>query len=333
MNTAPPRLHGRLGSLADPNRTRLLLLLGRHELGVNELCAAVQLPQSTVSRQLKVLADEGWVVSRAEGPNRYYRLAPRLDRTSRRLWRVVREDLAEDAEAAQDEARAVQVISQRRARSREFFSTAAGQWDALRTDLLGARAGLTGLLALLSEDLVIGDLGCGTGAMATELSPFVGHVIAVDESKAMLAAAKRRLGDRPNVDLRLGELERLPIEDGALDAALLSLVLPYVLEPWVALREARRVVKPGGRIVVVDMMAHGRSEYREQMGHIWQGFEEDQLRGWLEAAGFAGVRWIQLPPDPLAKGPVLFVASGVRVDVGSGAGGMVVGDGHTNGGT
>jgi SAM-dependent methyltransferase len=305
-------IHGRLGSLADATRTRLLLLLDRHELSVGELCGAVQLPQSTVSRHLKVLVDEGWLVSRAEGPSRYYRLSQRLDGSSRRLWQVVREDVAGRPEAAQDEARARQLREQRRRRSQEFFSTAAGQWDALRTELFGPGAGLGGLLALLSDDLVVGDLGCGTGAVAAEVAPFAGRIVAVDESKAMLSAARRRLSEHRNVDLRQGALEALPLENGELHAAVLSLVLHYVPDPPAALAEIRRVLRPAGRLVLVDMVAHGRTEYRDRMGHVWQGFEESQLRGWLEGAGYRDVRWRALVPDAQAKGPLLFAASAVR---------------------
>lgn len=304
-------IHARIGSLADPTRTRLLLLLSGHELSVNELCAAVQLPQSTVSRHLKLLSDEEWLVTRSEGPSRYYRLAGRLGPTSKRLWQVVREQLASQPEAAQDEARAVQVLSERRTRSQEFFSSAAGQWDALRADLFGGRAGLAGLLMLLSDDIVIGDLGCGTGAVTAELAPYVGRVVAVDESKAMLAAARRRLHERDNVELRSGALEALPIEDGELDAAVMSLVLHYVPEPVAALSEARRAIRAGGQLVLVDMMAHGRAEYREEMGHVWQGFTEEQTRAWLAECGFTRVRWRGLAAEAGAKGPVLFAASGV----------------------
>lgn len=310
--SAAAALHGRLVSLADATRTRLLLLLGRHELSVTELCAAVQLPQSTVSRHLKVLVDEGWLATRAEGPSRYYRLSTRLDSAARRLWHVVRDELSGSADAEQDGTRARQVLDQRRTRSQEFFSTAAGQWDALRTELFGASAGLAGLLALLGDDLVVGDLGCGTGLVAAELAPHVGRVIAVDESKAMLTAARRRLSGCDNVELRAGALEALPLDDATLDAVVLSLVLHYVVEPALVLAEARRVLRPGGRIVVVDMVAHGREEYREQMGHVWQGFTEEQMRTWLEEAGLAAVRWTALAPVPGARGPLLFAASAAR---------------------
>jgi SAM-dependent methyltransferase len=305
-------IHDRLGSLADATRTRLLLLLARHELSVGELCGAVQLPQSTVSRHLKTLGDEGWLSTRSEGPSRFYRMSPRLDGTSRRLWAVVRDEVAGGAESAQDEARAQQALQARRARSQEFFSTAAGQWDAVRAELFGARGGLAGLLAFLGDDVVMGDLGCGTGAVTSELAPFVRRVVAVDGSKAMLSAARRRLQPLENVELRHGALESLPVEGDELDAALMSLVLHYVPEPALALAEAHRALRPGGRLVVVDMMEHGRAEYREQYGHVWQGFGEAQVRGWLEEAGFTGVRWHGLAPDPSAKGPVLFAASAMK---------------------
>jgi ubiquinone/menaquinone biosynthesis C-methylase UbiE len=251
-------------------------------------------------------------VTRSEGPSRYYRLAPRLDATARRLWQVVRDDLAARPEAAHDEVRAQGVLEQRRTRSQEFFSSAAGQWDNVRAELFGAHAGLAGLFALLGDDWTVGDLGCGTGLVAAELAPFVGRVIAVDASKAMLSAARRRLGAHANVELRVGALESLPVEAEELDAALMSLVLHYVSEPALVLAEAHRALKPGGRLVVVDMMAHGRAEYRAHMGHVWQGFTESQMRGWLEDAGFEGVRWHALTPDPAAKGPVLFATSARR---------------------
>jgi ubiquinone/menaquinone biosynthesis C-methylase UbiE len=311
INTLPD-IHERLGALADTTRTRLLLLLARHELSVNELCSALQMPQSTVSRHLKVLADDGWLATRAEGPSRFYSMTTQLDGTARRLWQVVREEIGEQPESVQDEARAQEALRQRRTRSQEFFSSAADQWDAMRTGLFGARAGMEGLLALLGEGLVVGDLGCGTGTVTAELARYVGRVVAVDESPSMLKSARARLTGHDNVEVRSGQLEALPVADGELDAAVMSLVLQYVPDPVRALTEARRALREGGRLVVVDLMAHGRAEYRERLGHLWQGFTEAQLRGWLEAAGFAVVRWHPLTPDAEARGPMLFAASARR---------------------
>lgn len=299
----------RLTELADPTRSRLLLVLERHELSVSELCSVLQLPQSTVSRHLKVLGDEGWVASRANGTSRHYRMTRQLDAPERRLWQIVRDQIAAEAGAQQDAERVRRVVAERGARSQEFFSTAAAQWDALRTELFGVRADFVPVLGLLDESWVVGDLGCGTGRLTTVLAPFVARVIGVDSSRAMLAAARRRVADADNVELRHGDLETLPIADGELDVAILSLVLHHVAEPERALVEVRRVLGPEGRLLVVDMMPHDREEYRERMGHVWQGFGAEQLDEWLDAAGFSRCRYRPLPADPEAKGPVLFAAT------------------------
>ena len=124
----------------------------------------------------------------------------------------------------------------------------------------------------------------------------------------MLEAARKRVGDWSNVDLRQGDLESLPIEDGMLDAAMLSLVLHYSPDPAKALTEVARVVKPGGRLLVVDMLPHEREEYQQQMGHVWLGFSEKQMSRFLTSAGFGDMRVRPLPTDPDAKGPALFAA-------------------------
>jgi ArsR family transcriptional regulator len=234
------------------------------------------------------------------------------DGAAQRLWRVVREQAAAIPAAAEDARRLRSVLAQRETRSQRFFSSAAGQWDRLRAELFGPRAELAGLLGLLDPSWSVGDLGCGTGQVSAALAPFVARVVAVDNSPAMLSAARERLGDAPNVELRAGDLEALPAEDGELDAALLVLVLPYVEAPGEVVAEAARVVKPGGRVLVVDMMPHGRDDFRQTLGHQWQGFGEEQVRGWMDAARLEAVRYVPLPPDPIAKGPTLFAASARR---------------------
>ncbi len=298
----------RLASLADPTRGRLLLVLDRHELTVGELCQALQLPQSTVSRHLKQLGGLGWTTSRADGASRLYRMVPRLDASARKLWMVVRDSLAEGDVARRDLQRVGAILEKRKRASREFFASAAGQWDALRDELFGRRADLMALLALLDDDLVVGDLGCGTGLLSAALAPAVGRVIAVDGSRAMLAAARRRVGDAPNLELRQGDLEALPIDDATLDAAVLFLVLHYQDEPVRVLAEARRALKPGGRLLVVDMMPHEQRELAERMGHVWQGIGDEMLGGWMDEAGLGAVRYRAMPVDAAAKGPALFTA-------------------------
>ena len=310
MSNSAPAIFDRMSALADATRSRLLLLLERHELTVGELCQVLQLPQSTVSRHLKLLGDEGWVSARAEGTSRRYRMpADRLDADARQLWQLVRGQVAALAAAEQDTQRLRSVLAQRSTRSREFFSSAAGEWDRLRAELFGRRADLAGLLGLMDEAWTVGDLGCGTGQVTQSLAPFVRRVIAIDSSPAMLDAARARLAGRENVEIREGELESLPIADGELDAAIAFLVLHYVAEPGEALAQAARALRPGGRLLVVDMMPHDREEYRATMGHVWQGFEAARMEGWMAEAGLGGFRYVPLPPDPAAKGPGLFAAS------------------------
>ena len=303
----------RLSALADPTRSRLLLLLDRHELTVGELCTALQLPQSTVSRHLKTLADEEWVTARADGTSRRYTMpGSSLDPGARRLWHLVRDQVGATPSARHDLSRTERVLQERRTTSQSFFSTRAGQWDKLRTELYGSTADLTPLGALLEPTWCVGDLGCGTGQTSAAIAPFVESVIAVDEASAMLAAARKRVTGLGNVELRSGRLEDLPIDDATLDAAVLSLVLHFVVDPVLVLTEAVRVLKPGGRLLVVDMLHHEREDYRAAMGHLWLGFGEDQLTGWLADAGLTDTRIVALPPDPHAKGPSLFTARAVR---------------------
>jgi len=304
---------GWMASLADATRARVLRLVERHELAVAELCGVLQLPQSTVSRHLKVLADEGWLTARSEGTSRLYRLAAeQLDPAARRLWALLREQTSHTAVAEQDDRRLSAVLAQRQSQSQAFFSSAAGQWDRLRQEMFGERFDLLGLAALLDDDWVVGDLGCGTGQIAATLAPFVRQVVAVESSRAMLAAARRRLGELANVDLRRGDLEALPLDDGALDAAVICLVLHHLPDPGAVLREAARALRPGGRLLVIDMARHGREEYRQQMGHVWLGFEPSQLDPWLAEAGFERGRLHPLPPPSGAKGPALFALAARR---------------------
>jgi ArsR family transcriptional regulator len=297
----------RLQTLGDETRARLLLLLEEHEMTVSELCAVVQLPQSTVSRHLKVLVADGWLRSRASGTSRHYRLSE-VDAAAAELWEVVRRTAAASPAAVSDAERARVVLAGRREKSRAFFSGMAGDWDGLREDLFGMGSALSPLLGLLEPDWVVADLGAGTGALTTRVAPFVRQVIAVDGSAAMLEALAARAGDRSNVDVRRGELEALPIEPASVDVAFLVLALHYVVEPWSALAEAHRVLIGGGRLIVVDMREHEREEYRAEMGHVWLGFTASQLEGWARRAGFDGVDVRPLPPSPDAKGPPLFAA-------------------------
>src|SRR5207302_3209646 len=174
--------------------------------------------------------------------NLYMMTGATLDAAARRLWLLVREQVGPTPAAVQDQRRLQAALAERRMKSQEFFSSSAGQWDRLREELFGDRFHLAALAALADSAWVVGDLGCGTGEVSAALAPFVARVVAVDASAAMLQAAKKRLHEFANVDLRRGELEALPIDDGRLDAATLMLVLHHVTEPEKALADVSRAL-------------------------------------------------------------------------------------------
>ena len=236
-----------------------------------------------------------------------------LDPAMLGLWELVRGAMADTPAAVQDAARIDAVLASRRAVTQAFFATASAEWDALRTEMFGARADLTAAFALLSPDLVVGDLGCGTGALSAALAPHVRHVHAVDASPAMLASARTRLAAFPNVQVDEGALEALPLYDGVLDVAVLMLVLHHVSDPVRALREVHRVLRPGGRVLIGDMRPHTHERYREQMGHVWLGFDDHTLQDWLHEAGFVQPRYVPLPVDTDASGPALFSCTAVAM--------------------
>jgi ArsR family transcriptional regulator len=299
-------------SLADPTRLRLLGLLERHELGVAELCDVLQMPQSTVSRHLKVLADQGWLRSRAQRTNNLYRMdLEAAEAGARRLWGLARDQMEGWATAGQDALRLERVLA-RRPPAQDFFSGAAGRWDRLREELYGRSFGQEAFLALLSPEWVVADLACGTGPATAAIAPHVRRVIGVDQSAAMLKAARRRTTGLGNVELRRGSLEALPVDSGSCDGALLLLALTYVEDPALAVGEAARILRPGGRLALVDLLRHDREEFRRDMGQLRLGFETGEMKRLLEGAGLRGVSVRTLPPDAEAKGPALMLAVGTK---------------------
>lgn len=310
----PKALLSSMESLADPTRLRLLRLLERHELGVAALCDILQLPQSTVSRHLKVLGDLGFVSSRASGTNRLYR-GERLDKDSpsRRLWLLARDQTDDWATARQDALRLERLLNLKRPAAQAFFAGAAGQWDRLREEAYGRSLNQRALLALLPSPWTVADLGCGTGALTQALAPNVHRVIGIDQSAAMLKAARARTAEHHNVELRRGRLEALPVDDATCDAALLVLALSYVQEPARVLAEMARILRPGGRAVVVDLLRHDREDFQRAMGQETSGFEPDDLGEMMREVGLNSPSCRPLSPEPGAKGPALILATGERV--------------------
>ncbi|MBX3359028.1 MAG: ArsR family transcriptional regulator [Phycisphaeraceae bacterium] len=302
----------RLAALGEMIRLRLLRLLEEEELSVGELARVVQLPQSTVSRHLKVLADGEWLFKRSEGTATLYRLVlDDMDANARALWLAVRAQMSPDhsPELAEDTRRLESVLAERRTDSQSFFGRVVGEWDDLRNDLFGDRATFQAMLSLLPRDWTVADLGCGTGNAAELLAANVARVIAVDQSAPMIKAAKKRLAGCDNVDFRRGDLDALPLSAGEVDAAVCVLVLHHVADPSAACAEIHRTVRPGGVVLIVDMVEHERASYRHTMGHRWLGFSRSAIERLLTQAGFRNPKYQELRSHPEAKGPGLFACT------------------------
>lgn len=310
--TSRTSLVERLSALGEPVRLRLLRLLEREELSVGELARVVQLPQSTVSRHLKVLGEGGWIIARSEGTSTLLRLIrDDLDPAHRALWQTVREQMS-GPELEEDARRLAGVLSERMGDTQAFFGRVAGEWDGVRRELFGERATVQALLALLPEAWTVADIGCGTGNAAEVLAPLVQKVVAIDQSDAMLGAARKRLKCVQNVEFVRAGVESLPLQNASVDAAVCVLVLHHIEDPLAACREMARILRPGGVCLIVDMVEHDRVQYRHTMGHRWLGFGVPELVRMLSDAGLEGVRVSLLPAAAEAKGPGLFACAARR---------------------
>lgn len=304
----------RMSQLGDPVRVRALRLLDPEELAVGELARVLQIPQSSASRHLKVLAEGGWLVKRPVGPATYYRVVlDDLPPDARAIWLAVRAHAGDDAEARQDDARLKTILAERMTDPTSFFGRHAGQWDDVRAELFGLRFTDQALLGLLDPAWVVADLGCGTGNAAELLAPWVREVVAVDASPEMLDAAGRRLAGVSNVRFIQGDLTDPAVPAGSVDAAVCLLVLHHLEHPDRVVAQMARMLRRsnhGGIALIVDLTPHDRADYRREMGHRHQGFDHDAIETMFLEAGFTGVRVRTLPPDIHASGPALFVATG-----------------------
>ena len=281
-----------LKALADPTRLRLVRVLSQVELSVNEIVRLLDMGQSRVSRHLAILAQGGLLESRREGLWVYYRATPEsparplLDALEALEWA----DPGARETAKADLKRAKAALVERGSRTRQFFDARAGEWDRLSLELLGG-FDLAAFLAMIVDDLAVNpgvavDIGCGTGALLGLLADRSRRAIGVDSSPRMLDRAGRRFGARSAVELRLGEAEHLPLRDGEVDLALMSLALHHLAEPRAGLAEVARVCGRDGVFVLVELGPHDHEELREAQGDRWLGFEPRALGVMAGAAGF-----------------------------------------------
>lgn len=203
---------------------------------------------------------------------------------SEQLHVMVKHQLLSDEQLGTDECRLNQALQDRQNLKVDFFGSAAPQWDTIRSQWFGDTFHLEAMLALLNPEWTIGDLGAGTGATFSLVAPHVKKVIAIEPSAPMLKAARNRIrmAHLENVELLAGRMEHLPIEDQMLDAALIVLVLHHVADIESAATQVQRVLKPGGVVLIVDLLPHSVEMFRDKMGHRWMGFAPDRLAGQLQ---------------------------------------------------
>lgn len=317
MNHSPGREHilitDILSVLSELSRLRLLRLLEQEELAVGEMAAIVQMPQSTVSRHLKVLLESGWIQRRSERTTaRYHMTLASLPDSWQELWLITKKQLAQPPQIIQDDHRLKEVLSERNLDTHSYFGQVGGDWSCIRTELFGNSFADDALLGLLTCDWIVADMGCGTGEISARIAPHVEKILAVDQSNAMLKAAKTRLSKFNNIEFVSATLSDLPLDDSSINAAVISLVLHHIDNPPEIIQEAARCLKPNGLILIIDMLEHNRNEYKHTMGHHWLGFNPNELKNWLIKAGLGKFRYWRLPSDPEAKGPELFAAKACK---------------------
>ncbi len=282
---------GLLRLLGDETRLRLLRLLSREALNVSELTAILGVAQSGVSRHLGLLREAGLVVEQRGGTFSWYRLAPEFDVPAgdrATLWSWLRAEFERaTSDTRADDARLEEI---RRLRQ-ESFAQHGGAGDARQLVPGRSWAAWARALGLLLPAVDVADLGCGEGYLAIEAARWARSVVAIDHSADVLErgkalAARRRVR---NITWKRGELERLPLADESIDIALLSQALHHAAQPDRALAEACRVLRPGGRVLALDLRQHGEAWVKPQLGDAWLGFSDEELRRLLGTAGFHDV--------------------------------------------
>jgi len=285
MASIVPSLVKVLRVVADPNRLRILLLLRSEELSVAELQEILVMGQSTISTHLSQLKQAGLVEDRRTGKNSLYRL--KIDEEKNILQGLLEQAKDEIPEAGTDQGTMRRVVKKRQDKMRSFFDSVAGR---LGKDYVPGKSwkGVAEALLRVMQPMVIADLGAGEGTFALLLAQRATKVIAIDTSAKMIEVGREQAlrNGVKNVEYRLGDMEELPIEDAAVDLVFFSQSLHHALHPQRAVQEAWRILRPAGRIVILDLAQHRFEEAREMYADEWLGFGEAELETMLERAGF-----------------------------------------------
>ena len=272
-----------LRALSDPTRIRIVALLERDELSVNELQEVTRLGQSRISTHLGLLADREMVSARREGKRTFYKLNPLADSVASEFIQLAIRGAKELPEHPHDEINLKRVIARRKEQAQVFFNQVAGRFDRV----YGPGRSWQAFGHLLLPSIVVADLGAGEGLLSELLARRCKKVIAVDNSEKIVAfgAAKAKKNGLKNLEFRQGDLQNPPIEAASVDVVILSQALHHAEDPAAALVSAAKLLKTGGQILILDLLAHKFEKARELYGDHWLGFAESDLHRWLEAAG------------------------------------------------
>lgn len=311
--TSGPALFRLLG---DEARLRMLRLLDAERLNVSELTGVLGIAQSGVSRHLGLLKDAGLVVEDREGGYSYYRIAPQLRDGPNGfgpVWPLLQSHFESAAKTEAGRADLARLAEVQRLR-KENFDAHSGP-DTNERQLVPGRswAAWSRALAHLVPPMRVADLGCGEGYLTVEASRWASTVIAIDRSKAVLDRA-RQLAERrkvSNIEWKRGALEKLPLADGTIDVALLSQALHHADDPAAALREAARILVPGGRVLVLDLREHDEKWVHDRLGDRWPGFADDKLKQLLAGAGLQEIK-VTVGARRVGDPFTVLVASGVK---------------------
>jgi ubiquinone/menaquinone biosynthesis C-methylase UbiE/DNA-binding transcriptional ArsR family regulator len=276
-----------LRALSDATRLRIVALLEKDELSVNELQEITRMGQSRISTHLGLLQDSGLVQSRREGKRSYYKLSPNGDGLAAEFIGLAIRGAKELPEYAGDQINLKRILSRRREQAQAYFNHVAGRFDRVYGPGRSWQA-FGHLLLRILPPLVVADLGAGEGLLSELLARRCRKVIAVDNSAKIVAfgAAKAKKNNLKNLEFRHGDLQNPPIEPASVDVVILSQALHHAEEPAKALKSAYNILKPGGQIIVLDLAQHKFDRAHELYGDRWLGFAESDLHRWLEAVGF-----------------------------------------------
>lgn len=273
--------------LADPLRLRVLAAVAEEELTVGEVQDVVASVQSSVSRNLAMLREAGFVRDRKEGTSVYFSVRADMPEPARELFSTLKSRLGDIPEVKKDQARLAECRRRRLRRSRDYFESVAGDWERIRKSYFDDRVTSLAIEKLLPSNLTLADVGCGTGTLTFELARFARKVIGIDLSNEMLRYARAVAQERgiANVEFRQGDVFSLPLASRSVDAAFCVMVLHFLPEPAQAVAGLCRIVRPGGSIVLVDLVQHHEEWMRDQMAHQWLGFERAAIEKWFRVAG------------------------------------------------